>query len=628
MSDKISGKFTQSFHYGMLFLMKRLFFIIKKMEGEASMGESGKDAMAQKTKTRSSIWRNFIHLLKTVKLPYLLIAIAFLLNLGKATVQLLIPEKIADITAIDLTGGGTVIQLAVSICIIIFVLALVEFIGGLIATYIMYLAKAAIDRDFQKVAARKAFALKTADIEARDPKEFISRITTDTEFVSEFIIDLLINEIPRLYFIISTIIKVARMGSGSLVLGFILVVPVIIGGSLWSGRVTYKAQNRLQAIIAKLTAKLAEKVNNVEIIKAYNKSEDEITEGEAAIDEMKKAQKKTTMASAFNTLISNILFIVPTLIIMVVGALQLLGKSITTQQFIEYYGLGATYQTYIAAHLTLWVLAKRAQGATQRISEVLLLDEDRGGEEKAEDPGTIEFRNVSFSYGDREVLSNISFAAESGSKTAIVGRSGSGKSTVLNLIEQFYRPEEGTILLNDKEICAYEISSYRNLFAYLPQNAPGFSGTVRDMLTYGAKKEYSDEELYEILQRVGMQESVEMLGGLDYEVGTNATKLSGGQRQRLAVARLLLQDAKIVLADEATSALDADGASRISKLIDEYAEGKTRIVVSHDLSTVENADQIIIMDQGRVIDRGTHAELIERCDLYRSLLDAGKEEDQ
>lgn len=581
--------------------------------------------MAKRAKAGSSVWRNFIHLIRTIKLPLLLIGIAFLLNLGKAAVQLLIPEKVAQITAVDLTLGSGAAKLAVSICIALFLLALVEFVGGLAATYITYLAKASIDRDFQKIAAKKTFFLKAKDIEAKDPKEFISRITTDTEFVSEFLIDLLVNEIPRLYFIISTIIKVAAMGSGSLVLGFILVIPVIIGGSLWSGRVSYKAQNRLQAIIARLTARLAEKVNNIETIKAYNQSEEETEKGGAYIDDMKKAQKKNTMAAAFNTLISNILFIVPTVIIMVVGALQLLSKSITNQQFITYFGLGTTYQTYIAAHLTLWVLAKRAQGATQRISEVLLLEDDTGGGKYAKKPGTIEFKDVSFSYGDQKILKGISFTAEQGKKTAIVGRSGSGKSTVLNLIERFYRPEEGKILLDGTDVSEFETGSYRSLFAYLPQNAPGFSGTVREMLSYGAGKDFSDNQYDQILERVGMRKSIDLLGGLDYEVGTNASKLSGGQRQRLAVARMLLKDAQIVLADECTSALDPKGAAEISALVDEYAAGRTRIVVAHDLSTVEDADRIIVMDEGRIIDTGTHAELIERCPLYLSLLSEGKE---
>lgn len=578
-------------------------------------------------KKKQAIWKNFFHLIRQIRLPVLLLALAFLLNLGKAAIELTIPEKIAGLTELELAGAGSLaIKTAVSICLTIFVLALVEFVGGLAATYITYIAKARINRDFQAVASRKVFSLTTGEVEARDPKEFISRITTDTGFVSDFLIDLLVMEVPRLYFLVSTLVKVSRMGNGTLVLSFLLIIPVIVLGSLWSGRVTYKSQSRLQNAIARLTARLAEKVEHVEIIKAYNKTEDEIADGDGFIDEMKAAQKKTTLAAAFNQLIANILFVVPTLIIMTAGAVQLLAGDITTAQFITFFGLGATYQKYIADHLTLWVLAKKAQGATLRISEILTLDEDRGGEREAGQPGDLAFEHVSFSLGGKEILSDVCFTVKNGSKFAIVGESGSGKSTLLNLIEQFYRPAQGRITLGGADVREFEISSYRNLFSYLPQNAPGFGGTVRDFLCYGSKTPHSDEELTGLLKKVDMLESVKAHGGLDYEVGTGASKLSGGQRQRLAVARMLLTDAKIVLADEATSALDIDGSRRVAALIDEHAAGKTRILVAHDLSTVQDADAILVLDRGRVVGCGTHEQLMAGCARYQSLLSAGKEE--
>jgi len=196
---------------------------------------------------------------------------------------------------------------------------------------------------------------------------------------------------------------------------------------------------------------------------------------------------------------------------------------------------------------------------------------------------------------------------------------------LLSLIEQFYRPGEGRITLDGVNIQDYEISGYRALFSYLPQNAPGFSGTVRDFLTYGSQESCSDEALRDMLQKVGMLENVEEMGGLDYEVGQNATRLSGGQRQRLAVARMLLSDARIVLSDEATSALDIHGTQMIAKLIDEYAKGKTRILVSHNLSTVIDADAILVLDHGRVAGFGTHKELLRNCPQYTCLLSAGEE---
>jgi len=196
---------------------------------------------------------------------------------------------------------------------------------------------------------------------------------------------------------------------------------------------------------------------------------------------------------------------------------------------------------------------------------------------------------------------------------------------LLNLIEQFYRPGEGRITLDGVNIQDYEISGYRALFSYLPQNAPGFSGTVRELLTYGSRRSHTDEALMDMLQKVGMSESLKEMGGLDYEVGQDASRLSGGQRQRLAVARMLLSDARIVLADEATSALDIHGTRTVAKLIDEYAKGKTRILVSHDLSTVIDADAILVLDHGRVAGFGTHEELLRSCPQYAGLLSAGEE---
>ena len=252
-------------------------------------------------KRTQPIWKNFIHLIGQIRLPILLIALAFFINLGRAAIGLAVPEKIAGLADMEFTGANSpLVQTAVGICLTIFALALAEFIGGLAATYITYIAKARINRDFQAAASRKVFALTVAEAEARDPKEFISRITTDTGFVSDFLIDLLVLEVPRLYFLISSLIKVSRMGNGMLLLSFILIVPVIVFGAAWSGHVTYKSQTRLQNTIARLTARLAEKVEHAEIIKAYNRTEDEIADGDVFIDEMKAAQKKTTLAAAFN----------------------------------------------------------------------------------------------------------------------------------------------------------------------------------------------------------------------------------------------------------------------------------------------------------------------------------------
>lgn len=191
---------------------------------------------------------------------------------------------------------------------------------------------------------------------------------------------------------------------------------------------------------------------------------------------------------------------------------------------------------------------------------------------------------------------------------------------MLNLIEKFYEPDEGMILLGGRNIQDADYLQYRSRFAYLPQNAPAISGTVREMLRFSAARDYIDSEMIEALKAVLLYDDLEPLGGLDYEIGNSGENLSGGQRQKLGIARMLLSDAEYVLLDEATSALDPEATALIQKRIDEKCAGKTLIVVAHDLSTIENADSILVLEEGRLIGQGTHQELKEKLPLYAGLV--------
>ena len=171
----------------------------------------------------------------------------------------------------------------------------------------------------------------------------------------------------------------------------------------------------------------------------------------------------------------------------------------------------------------------------------------------------------------------------------------------------------------------YDLTSYRKLFTYVPQNAPGFSGSVRDILTYGRNSEVSDESLWDALEKTDAAAFVKLLGGLDYEVGNRAEKLSGGQKQKLSLARAMLSETDIMLLDEATSALDIVATEKIQKVLDAKMKGKTMILVAHNISTVTNADKIIVFDEGKVLAEGTHETLLNTCSLYKELAMLQKE---
>ncbi|MCS5479259.1 ABC transporter ATP-binding protein/permease [Corynebacterium sp. YIM 101645] len=268
---------------------------------------------------------------------------------------------------------------------------------------------------------------------------------------------------------------------------------------------------------------------------------------------------------------------------------------------------------------------RQAMGAIERIGQIFDIAPESTAGQEAEPAHSITFDDVSFAYETtseedetRPVLRGISVDIRAGEKTAIVGPSGSGKSTMLALIERFYDPTSGRLLLGDQDMSELTRASVRQVVGYVEQEAAVLAGTVRENLTLGAP-ETSDERCWWALDQVNLRERVAGTDGLDTVLGDRGLTLSGGQRQRLALARMLLMDTPILLLDEPTSAVDSQNEQLILDAIDASAEGRTLVVVAHRLSTVTDADQIIVLDAGRVVATGTHAELLETSPLYRNL---------
>ncbi|RUM05257.1 ABC transporter ATP-binding protein [Rhizobium chutanense] len=232
----------------------------------------------------------------------------------------------------------------------------------------------------------------------------------------------------------------------------------------------------------------------------------------------------------------------------------------------------------------------------------------------------IEFRNVSFAYGNDSVLSGVSFIAEGGATTALVGPSGAGKSTVISLIPRFYDPREGEILIDGQDIAHITKKSLRQQLAYVSQQPYLFEGTIRDNIRYG-RPEATDAEVEEAARLAYAHDFISAQPqGYETAVGENGVTLSGGQRQRLSIARALVRNAPILLLDEATSALDTESEAAVQKALDEAMTGRTVVVIAHRLSTVVRADKIVVMQQGRVVEEGNHETLAKVSDgLYARL---------
>lgn len=236
--------------------------------------------------------------------------------------------------------------------------------------------------------------------------------------------------------------------------------------------------------------------------------------------------------------------------------------------------------------------------------------------------GDIAFRNVSFHYPghSQQVLNDISFDVPAGRTIALVGRSGSGKTTISSLLPRFYEVEQGQILLDGQNIQAYTRLSLRSQIAVVSQHVMLFNDTIANNICYGMPTPVSRDTLLDVAEKAHVLEfATKMPNGLDTEIGENGVSLSGGQRQRIAIARALLRKAPVLILDEATSALDTESERKIQAALDVLVKGRTSIVIAHRLSTIENADSIIVMDHGRILEQGTHTELLARNGAYASL---------
>jgi ABC-type multidrug transport system fused ATPase/permease subunit len=276
----------------------------------------------------------------------------------------------------------------------------------------------------------------------------------------------------------------------------------------------------------------------------------------------------------------------------------------------------------------IYAQLQKTIGASDRILEILedpsevhLTDEAK---EASIEFGTIELKNIHFSYPSRpsvEILKGISIRIEPGQKVAIVGTSGTGKSTLAQLMMRFYEPNSGEIELNGMNINAYSVNAWRKMLALVPQEVLLFGGSIRENIAYG-KPGATQAEIEHAAEQAYAREFIESFPEKwDTLVGERGVKLSGGQRQRIAIARAILKDPKFLLLDEATSALDSESEKWVQSALEELMKNRTSLIIAHRLSTIRSADQIIVMESGKIVEAGTHEELLaKKQSVYRKMV--------
>ena len=407
-------------------------------------------------------------------------------------------------------------------------------------------------------------------------------------------------------------------------LGLASMIPMIIGMILMSAMMTSetkKMKDEYYAGLSELSSQTVEYVRGIPVVKTFAQSVESFNKLYSLIIKIKDGVLKLTMSytnkmSWFETVsTSTAFFLVPVALLLIKCNGNL---SNVVADSVIYFLIGPTFAVFIMRSATITQFSYFAELALNKIENILEFDDFMYGDKTSSDVG-IEFKNVSFSYGGENVLDTISFKVNKGERVALVGSSGSGKTTIARLAARFYDITSGEIFIGGINIKDFEKESLMKKIAFVFQNSKLFKMSVRENLLIG-KPDATDEEIESALINSGSKEIIERLeNGLDTVYGTKGTYFSGGEAQRLSIARAFLKDADIIILDEATAFADPENEHLIQESFKKLSKNKTTLMIAHRLSTVIDADKILVIDKGKIIEEGKHADLINMNGHYKKL---------
>lgn len=561
------------------------------------------------------LWRKFFHLVRLAKIPWIGTILYLCVNFSTVYIAVKLPQVEGDIYS----GNASVANIAFVIC--------VELISSLLVS-VMLAANGVIggriDRNFRNAIWNKILRLEPKYFDDISANTLLSRMTDDAESMKDFIL-LIISEITGITTTVATITAMSTMNKGLAVIMAIFIPVITIFGFL-IGRLKMKFGNNVKFKMAQLTDYLSGQLARITVIKAFNRQHFEEKRGEKEIAEYYVAERKTKIIEFVHSTSASLLSTIPSVALIFVGIYLLETKALTPAGWIVFYAYANNLMVFFTGKIDTWINLKEYQGRMNRLIELFAAPEEKISDgEKVEQSGELVFDDVSFSYGERDILSHATLTFSKNRFTAILGPSGTGKTTVLKLIERIYQPASGKILLDGKEINDYKIEDWRKQISYVKQDTPLISGTIRDNILYGVEEEYTDEQIMSTAKEIHADEFIRNFpDGLDYEVGQFGDKLSGGQRQKLSILRAFLQKREYILLDEPTASLDAVSTHEVMQSVKQLLGKRTVILVAHDSKLVRDADHIIVIEDDSKIYEGTADELSNVSEYFRMVTESVK----
>lgn len=573
------------------------------------------DAGTKQKKKSGGDWKKFWGFFRKAKLSWGWIILALAISIIYYALVSMIPGSTAALYAGDFSMAA-IMGLVVN------------YLGTLVlslATSIsMLVAEAKSVRSVRNSVWKRMMGIQTSYYGENEPGRLLSAVTSDTEITVSSLI-MVLTSVPSLaMFLLMSMAQLSAYNGKLLAVLFIL-VPVYILYAALMGRWIYKTGRSIQTRIGSLTGFLTERIRNLTLIKSFATERREEEGGVVASADLYKANVQYQYINGITVAYTFLTEAVGTVVAVVWGSMLLKNGEIDLEAWLAFFMFVPLINNVLRQFSMMWGNIKQVQGRAARLSELMDAPQEElnAGVSKDIPQGDVALKNVKFGYGEgKAVLSDVDMVIPQGKTTAIVGVSGSGKTTVLRLLERLYASNSGEIIVGGKDIGKLNLPAWRDRISYVTQDAAVFSGTVRDCLTYGVPRSVTQQELQEAAKLAGIYDYImSQKDGFDAQLAIWGSALSGGQRQRLVIARELLKNADILLLDEPTSALDPEAAQAVSDTFFTRFKGKTIVTVTHELNFIAGADQIVVLDGGKIAGCGSHEQLMKSCPTYRTLVE-------
>lgn len=499
----------------------------------------------------------------------------------------------------------------------------VRGLSGFVSTYCLSWVSGNVVMEMRRKLFNHFMQMPVSYFDKESTGSLLSRITYDSEQVASATSKALVSIVREGASIIG-LLFLMFYNSWQLSLVLIAVAPVVAIAIRVVSKRFRRISKNMQDMMGNVTSSAEQMLKGHKVVLSYGGQHVEKKRFDAVSNKMRQQSMKMVSAQAAANPIVQLIASSALVVVLYLASIDSIKEQLTPGTFTVIFSAMFALMKPLKSLTNVTSDFQKGMAACQTIFGIIELppEVDTGSKEVDKVKGNLTVKDVTFTYPtkDAPALRNISFDVEAGKTVALVGRSGSGKSTIANLFTRFYDIDSGEIFLDGSDIREYTLSNLRTHFALVSQNVHLFNDTIANNIAYAAQGDYSFEQIKRAADLAYASEFIENMDeGFDTMIGENGVNLSGGQRQRLAIARALLRDAPVLILDEATSALDTESERAIQAALDELQKNKTVIVIAHRLSTIENADEILVVDEGEIIERGDHASLIAKEGAYAQL---------